>query len=258
MLTISTIIICGTAALAGGFIDAIAGGGGLLTVPALLVCGLPPHMTLGTNKLGAVLGTTVALFNFSRHKLVNWRLALSGIGFSLFGSWLGALLALKLEPEILAKVLVILLPVGMISTFIPGKNKNAPSKPLAGLALWILLPVVCLCIGVYDGFFGPATGSFLIIALHWILRLDLLESSGTAKAFNLASNLAGAVSFILAGAVLWELGLMMAALLMLGNWLGSTFAIRVGAKAVKRFLFIALGILLLTLIWQQFLQPLLG
>lgn len=256
MLTLSTIIICATAALTGGFIDAIAGGGGLLTVPALLLSGLPPHMVLGTNKLGAVLGTTVALLNFTRHKLVKWRLAAWGIGFSLLGSWLGSLLALHLEPAILAKILVILLPVGMVATLIPGQRKEkVPEIEIKGIYFWLFLPIICLAIGMYDGFFGPATGSFLIIALHWLLRLDLLEASGTAKAFNLASNLSGAVSFIWHGAVLWELGLIMAACLMLGNWLGSSFAIHIGAKAVKRFLFIALALLLVSLVWQQFIAP---
>lgn len=259
MITLTTIFVCGAAALTGGFIDAIAGGGGLLTVPALMLSGLPPHLVLGTNKLGAVLGTTVALFNFTRHKLVKWHLVTWGITFSLLGSWLGSLLALHLEPAILAKILVILLPVGMAASLMPGRRQEkAVEAEIKGLSFWLFLPLICLAIGMYDGFFGPATGSFLIIALHWLLRLDLLEASGTAKAFNLASNLSGAISFIWHGAVLWELGLIMAACLMLGNWLGSNFAIRIGARAVKRFLFLALALLLASLVWQQFIKPLLN
>ena len=101
MLTLTAVLICSFAALAGGFIDAIAGGGGLLTVPALMISGLPPHVVLGTNKISAVLGTAVALLNFTRHNLVRWRLVIFGIGFSLAGSWLGSLLALWLDPAIL-------------------------------------------------------------------------------------------------------------------------------------------------------------
>lgn len=253
MLSLSALLLCSCAALAGGFIDAIAGGGGLLTIPALLVSGLPPHFALGTNKISAFFGTTVALINFTRHKLVKWKLALWGIGFSLAGSWFGSLLALWLEPAILGKILIFLLPLGMIVTFIPARKKNTANQKITDFAFWFYLPLICLGIGIYDGFFGPATGSFLIIALHWILRLDLLEASGTAKAFNLASNLSGAVSFVWHGTVIWELGLIMAACLMLGNWLGSTFAIHVGARAVKRFLFIALFLLLITLVIQQFI-----
>lgn len=253
MLTLPIIILCSLAALAGGFIDAIAGGGGLLTVPALLVSGLPPHFVLGTNKISCVLGTAVALLNFTKHKLVKWRLVVWGFGFSLAGSWLGSLLALWLDPAILGKILIFLLPVGMLATFIPSKKKEMARQEISGIAFWLFLPLICLAIGLYDGFFGPATGSFLIIALHWLLRLDLLEASGTAKAFNLASNLSGAISFVWHGTVIWELGVIMACCLMLGNWLGSTFAIHVGAKAVKRFLFIALGLLLITLIIQHFI-----
>lgn len=247
-------IICGLAALGGGFIDAIAGGGGLLTVPALLVSGVPPHVALGTNKVSACMGTAVALLNFARGGLVQWRMVALGVGFSVVGSWLGTLAALTLNSTLLAKVIVFLLPVGMIGALLPQKRRDKSIDPTRGARFWVALPLICLVIGAYDGFFGPGTGSFLILALHWFLGLNLVLASGTAKAFNLGSNISGAVSFVWHGVVQWPLALLMAACFMTGNWLGSTLAIRVGAKAVRVVLIISLLILLVTLVWRYFIR----
>ncbi|WP_297050704.1 TSUP family transporter [uncultured Desulfovibrio sp.] len=256
-LTLSMTAACGGAALVGGFIDAIAGGGGLLTMPALLLTGVPPHLALGTNKISSSLGTAVALGTFARSHLVLWRLALAGLAFSLLGSWVGSLLALHISAAVLGKILVGLLPVGMLLTLAPKRERQAGacSAPLHGPRFWLLVPLVCLLIGVYDGFFGPGTGSFLILALHWVLRAGLIEASATSKVLNLGSNVGAAAAFIWHGTVFWPLAAIMTACSMLGNWFGSRTAIRIGPAAVRRFLMVSLGLLLLTLIWRYFLDP---
>lgn len=247
-----SLIICSIAALAGGFIDAISGGGGLLTIPALLLTGVPPHFALGTNKISACLGTAISLINFSRHKLVNWRMAFWGIPFSLAGSWLGSLLALHLDSAILGKVLVIMLPFAMIITLLPQKTNENFSPAVSGLRYWLLLPIVCVSIGCYDGFFGPGTGTILILLLHWCMRQNMLGASATAKAFNLASNVSAAVSFIWHNSIIWSLGIAMGICFMIGNWLGSAFAIHAGSGAVRKFLLVSLLLLLGSLVWQYF------
>lgn len=253
MLTISCFIICGLAALAGGFIDAISGGGGLLSIPALLLTGVPPHFALGTNKVAACLGTAISLFNFSRHGLVCWKMAGWGIGFSIVGSWLGSLFALYLDSALLGKILVILLPIAMLAILLPHKKGEITPPAIDGVRFWIGIPIVCAALGWYDGFFGPGAGSFLILCLHWFLKMDLITASATAKAFNLASNLSAAISFVWHGAILWPLALVMAACFMTGNWLGSLLAIKSGSKVVQKFLIVSLLILLNTLIWQYFI-----
>ena len=254
-LTLTTAVACGGAALVGGFIDAIAGGGGLLTVPALLLTGVPPHLALGTNKVSSFMGTAVALGTFARSHLVLWRLALAGLAFALLGAWLGSLLALQVSSAVLGKVLVGLLPVGMLLTLAPRREREAAPAALSGPRLWLLTPLVCLAIGVYDGFFGPGTGSFLILALHWVLSIGLMQASATAKVLNLGSNGGAVLAFIWHGSVLWPLAALMTACSMLGNWFGSRTAIRVGAKAVRRFLLVSLGLLLVTLVWRYFVAP---
>lgn len=245
------------AAFTGGFIDSIAGGGGLITMPALLLTGVPPHQSLGTNKVSACLGTCVALGNFARSRLVQWRVAMAGIAFSLIGSWIGSRMALLLDAAVLGKVLVALLPVGMCATLLPKKERKLPPLPTTGPRFWLPVSLVCLAIGAYDGFFGPGTGSFLILAFHWVLRMGLMQASATSKVLNLASNFAGAAVFIFNGVVIWSLALPMAVASCLGNWLGSRMAIRVGPAAVRRFLTVSLTLLLLTLAWQYFLAPIL-
>lgn len=140
----------------------------------------------------------------------------------------------------------------MCATLLPKKNRTQPPLALEGPLFWSLVPLVCLLIGAYDGFFGPGTGSFLILAFHWILRVGLIEASATSKVLNLASNLGAVAAFIWHGKVIWPLALAMSVGSVTGNWLGSRTAIRVGAKAVRRFLTVSLSLLLLTLIWEYF------
>ena len=237
MVSTAIILFCTCAAFVAGFIDSIAGGGGLITIPALLLSGLPPQLALGTNKVGCCLGTGVAMLNFARSNLILWRLALLGVGFSLVGAGIGTELALYISPDLLGKVLVLLLPFAMLATLMPKKEQKNP--PLtSGRRYWILAP---LC--------------FLILALHWVLRISLLEASATSKVMNFASNLGAMILFIWNGAVIWSVGLPMMAANIAGNWLGSRLAIKVGTEAVRRFLWVSLSLLLATLIWRFFISP---
>ena len=247
MVSTAVILFCTCAAFVAGFIDSIAGGGGLITIPALLLSGLPPQLALGTNKVGCCLGTGVAMLNFPRSHLILWRLALLGVGFSLAGAAIGTELALYIPPDLLGKVLVVLLPFAMLATLMPKKEQEKPQLT-TGRRYWILAPLCFLIVGIYDGFFGPGTGSFLILALHWVLRISLIEASATSK-------LGAMILFIWNGAVIWSIGLPMMAANIAGNWLGSRLAIKVGTEAVRRFLWVSLSLLLATLVWRFFISP---
>ena len=146
MVSTAIILFCTCAAFVAGFIDSIAGGGGLITIPALLLSGLPPQLALGTNKVGCCLGTGVAMLNFARSNLILWRLALLGVGFSLVGAGIGTELALYISPDLLGKVLVLLLPFAMLATLMPKKEQKKP--PLtSGRRYWILAPLCFLIVG---------------------------------------------------------------------------------------------------------------
>lgn len=253
MVSLSVVLICSGAALVAGFIDAIAGGGGLITLPALLLANVPAHNALACNKISAALGTATAVGTFARSHLIQWRVALVGLVSALLGSAVGSQISLLFANAVLGKILVCLLPFGMAATLLPKKDMAHDLNVDSGPRLWLLTPLVCLCIGLYDGFYGPGTGSFIILALHFIVRVGLIQASATSKVINLGSNIAAAVSFVLAGKVLWLLALPMAAASITGNWLGSRTAVRVGPQAVRRFLTVSLGLLFCTLLYEFFI-----
>jgi uncharacterized membrane protein YfcA len=242
-----------TVSVVAGFIDSIAGGGGLLLIPALLVAGVPPQTVLGTNKFASTIGTSVAFVNFVRHKKVVWRIAAIGILFSLAGSLLGSKTILIFQNELVGKIIVGLLPLSVLSLFLQ-KKRRASVDDISPSDLYMKVPPICLMIGFYDGFFGPGTGSFLIIALYLLVGLDLIHASATAKAFNLASNIGALSVFLIEGKVIFLLGLPLAIANVAGNYLGSSLAIKMGNSTVRGFLFISLSILFISLFWKYFID----
>lgn len=221
-------------ALAAGTIDAIAGGGGLLTVPALLAAGLPPHLALGTNKGQSVFGSLAALVRFSRSGLVDPRRARVTFPLGVAGSLAGAALVLALPAAVLRPVVLVLLAaaalfMGLRPAPRPRMEDAAPRR--GGL---LLAGAAALVIGAYDGFFGPGTGTFLIIAFVALLGDGLARASAAAKVVNFASNLAAMILFAGRGTVVWRLALPMAVAQLAGGWLGAHLAVRRGDLLVRR------------------------
>ena len=253
MLSASLVALMTLAACVAGFVDAIAGGGGLIVLPCLLLAGLPPHYALSANKFSATLGTSIALRTFASQGLVLWRVALLGVPFSLLGAFVGSILTLYIPAEQLSAILVLLLPVALAITLMPKPLRKEPSS--TPVRPW-KVALVCLLIGLYDGFFGPGTGSFLILAFHAFLAIDFLHASATAKVLNLASNLASTLTFIVSGTMLWFLAVPMALGSITGNILGSRFAIRKGSEGVRRVLAFSLILLTATMLYKYFVPQL--
>jgi uncharacterized membrane protein YfcA len=220
--------------LLAGTIDAVAGGGGLLTVPALLAAGLPPHLALGTNKGQSVFGSFAAMLRFAHSGLVEPRRAAVGFPLAVAGSLAGAALVLAIPPATLRPVVIVLLAA--VALFVGLRRGPAPrlgdaprrrgELPLAGAC--------ALVIGAYDGFFGPGTGTFLIVAYVGLLGDGLARASAAAKVVNFASNLAAMILFATRGTVVWRLALPMAAAQLAGGWLGAHLTIRRGDTFVRR------------------------
>jgi uncharacterized membrane protein YfcA len=213
-------------AFVAGAIDAVAGGGGLLTVPALLLTGLPPHMVLGTNKGQSVFGSLAAVIRYRHGGMLNLRRAWPSFLLGFVGALLGARLVLLLPPTVLRPVVLVMLPVAaaLVLARPRGAAGPRPERWAAGIAL---------AIGAYDGFFGPGTGTFLILAYVGILGLLPTQASANAKVVNFASNLAAAMVFAVRGVVVWHVALPMAAGQLLGGWLGAHVALRVGDRLVR-------------------------
>lgn len=224
-------LLCG-AALAAGIVDAIAGGGGLLTLPALLGVGLPPHLALGTNKGQSVFGASAALLRFWRAKMVNPAQAKVAFPLGLVGSFVGAALVLLVDPAVLRPVVLILLIAA--AAFVAFRPRVEPKAEVKGSRARVLTAVIALAIGLYDGFFGPGTGTFLIVAFAGLLGAPMARASADAKVVNFASNLAAVALFWSRGLILWEISLPMAAAQFVGGTVGAHLAVKGGDALVRR------------------------
>ncbi|MDR3357280.1 MAG: sulfite exporter TauE/SafE family protein [Desulfovibrio sp.] len=250
-LTSGAVLFLLAAAFAAGFIDSIAGGGGLISLPALLVAGVPPHLSLGTNKCMSTCGTAFSLLLYARGKAVKWDIAVKGIPFALLGAYAGSRAALLLNPETLAGIIIFVLPFVAVLTFVRGRERGKPVSP-GRAAIWARIVPVCFGIGFYDGFLGPGTGTFLLLGLYFLLKMDLVRASGTTKTFNLASNVGGLTGFLLGGSVVFALGASMALANIAGNIFGSRMAMNRGPEIVRKMLPVSLSLLLITLIARYF------
>jgi uncharacterized membrane protein YfcA len=239
-------------AFVAGLVDAIAGGGGLLTVPALLTAGLPPHVVFGTNKGSAVFGSFSALLRFWRAGLVDRPRARVLFPLGMLGSFAGAGLVLLVKPDVLKPVvLVLLLAAGAVVAFVrppaDADRQPVPKKAVLEGAL------IALVIGAYDGFFGPGTGTFLIIAFVTVLHFSLQQASANAKVVNFASNLAAVVIFTARGLVLWKVAIPMAVAQFLGGTTGAHLAVKGGDRVVRRVVLVVVLALVTRLGYDLFM-----
>ncbi len=233
--TLETGLLC-LAAFFAGAIDAIAGGGGLITVPALLAVGLPPHMALATNKGQSVWGSGAAIIRYARAGLFNRRAAFLSFPLALVGSAAGAMLVLSLQPDFLRPLILVLLVVaaGVVAFSRTRPETEGPSRPGSP----VLLGGIALLIGGYDGFFGPGTGTFLITAYVALLGLSFRRATANAKIVNFASNLAALAVFAVQGAVVWSLAAPMLVAQVAGGWTGAHLAVKGGNRFVRLVVFV--------------------
>jgi uncharacterized protein len=223
-------------ALGAGTVDAIAGGGGLVTVPALLAFGLPPQLALGTNKGQSVFGSFTSMMRFLRLGVLDTKRARWALPLGLAGSAVGAALLLALNPAVLRPVVLALLvgaaAVVMLRPKVPAREEGAPA-PVVTKRRWVAAGAVSFLIAVYDGFFGPGTGTFLIVAFALLLGDSLVRASASAKIVNFASNLAAVGLFAWRGTILWKVSLPMAAGQLAGGYLGAHLTVKGGEKVVR-------------------------
>ncbi len=226
----TTLAVLALVSFFAGLVDAIAGGGGLLTVPALLTAGLPPHLALGTNKGQASFGAIASFASFwSRGAIDRPRVPIAfTLGF--LGSLAGAALLFLLSPARLRPIVLVLLVVA--AAVVALRRTTAATTPWATRPR-LALGLVALGLGAYDGFFGPGVGSMLIVANALLFGDNLTRASGNAKVVNLASNLAALLLFAVRGTVLWHVALPMAAANALGAFVGARLAIKRGDRFVR-------------------------
>ena len=248
------LLICAGVFLAS-FLDAIAGGCGIISVPVYLLAfsGLPTYYVLGTNKLSAGIGTIFSTGRFIRHGYVHWRLFLPAAGLAVLGSVCGTQLQLRTPDVVLKYLLLAVLPVVAFFTL---RTKTWPEEPAPisprrqALIVW----TAALVIGAYDGYYGPGTGTFLMLIFIRLANMDTRHAAGGVKIINLASNLGSLCSALLAGTVVVGVGLVSAAASILGHYLGAGLAIKNGSRIVRPTVILVL-VLLLVKVVSELLFP---
>ncbi|MGB5106090.1 MAG: TSUP family transporter [Candidatus Zixiibacteriota bacterium] len=219
------------AALIAGWIDSIAGGGGLITLPALLAAGLPPHLALGTNKLQSTFGSFTATANNYRRGIIKLGGAVWGIVCTAIGAALGAYVVQILESEFLERIIPFLLfAILVYFVFSPRLSDHDKSAKIPSRIFYF----VCgLALGFYDGFFGPGTGSFWVFLFVSMLGYNLTRATGYTKLMNFTSNIISLIAFTFGGNISIKVGLIMGAGQMIGAYVGSHMAIRNGARFIR-------------------------
>ena len=230
-LTADILAILFFGGLLAGFVDSIAGGGGLISLPVLLSVGLPPPLALGTNKFQGSFGTLSASYNYIRKGKADLKKSWVGILFTLLGAGMGAALIQRLDPGFLKNLMPILLIVVFIYTLF-NKQLGYKRRDARMAQQWFFI-LFGLGLGFYDGFFGPGTGSFWMAALLVLLGYDMTEAAGTTRIMNFTSNIVALCIFIMGHNVLYRAGICMAVGQVIGARIGSGMAIRNGARFIR-------------------------
>ena len=244
---VSFLIVCPMLFMAG-FVDAIGGGGGLISLPAYLFAGLPVHQAIATNKLSSSCGTCLSTARFLKNGLINLKLALPAVAAAFAGSSVGARLSLSVSEDVMKYVLFIVLPAAAFVVLNRHLFGDGGGEAKADRRTVVICILSALVIGMYDGFYGPGTGTFLIIAFTVLAKMSVPAANAQAKVINLTSNITSLAVFLLNGQVILLLGLAGAACNMAGNWLGSGLAIKRGAKIVRPVILAVLALLLIKIL----------
>lgn len=246
---IQFLIVCPMVFLAG-FVDAIAGGGGLISLPAYLLAGVPMHQAIATNKLSSATGTTISTIRYCRHTKVDWSIAGPAIVLSLIGSNIGAKLSMMMPENVLKFVLLIVLPITAVFVFQKNALVEKKSGSVSHRRMLIITWIAALVIGCYDGFYGPGTGTFLILVLVGLAKMNMMQAAANTKLINLASNISALIAFLFGGQVFLALGLAASVFSIAGHYVGSSMVMKNGMKVVRPVILLVLILLFLKIIFD--------
>ncbi len=247
---IAYLIVCPLVFLAG-LVDSIAGGGGLISLPGYLIAGVPAHMALGTNKMSSTIGTSISAVRLLKHGYLKGKMAMAAASAicAMAGSVLGAKASLLVSDSVIRHMMIIVLPIVAYHVL---RNKSMGEDETTGTVpykkMFLISMIAAFSIGCYDGFYGPGTGTFLLLVFTGAAKMDIRSASAQTKIINLSSNVAALVTFIIAGNVYYPLGLAAAACSVAGNYLGSGLVVHDGQKIVRPVVLVVLGILFIKIL----------
>ena len=235
-----------------GFVDSIAGGGGIITVPVLLASGIPPHVALATNKLQSSFGSFTASMNFLRKGLVTLKDVYLGVIFTFIGALIGTKIILLLDAGILNKIIPFMLILIFLYTLFNPKIGKIDKKSRFSTPIFFL--IFGLLLGFYDGFFGPGTGTFWTIAIVTLLGLNLKKATATTKIMNFTSNIVSLGVFVFSGNILFFIGILMGFGQIVGAFVGSSMVVKKDVAFIRVFFLFVVGVTILKLVYESWLK----
>ena len=242
------LIICPLLFVAG-FVDAVAGGGGLISLPACLIAGLPTHRALGTNKLSSFMGTALATARYAKKGFIPWKQAACCVGCAVIGSFCGAHLALMIREDFFRLLMLGILPLTGAYVLRSHALKEGLA-PYAAKKTTLIAMAVSLGVGLYDGFYGPGSGTFLLLLLTGAAHMELTSANGVAKLVNLFTDLTTVSVYLFNGKVDWMLGLAAGVFSIGGSYLGTIWFTRGGARSVKPVVILVLAVFFVKTVWE--------
>ena len=240
------VIVCPLVFVAG-IIDAIAGGGGLITLPAYMLAGLPVHNAIGTNKVSSTMGTAAVTARYAANGFIPWKQAAACVVFAIIGSTCGAKLALAVSDRYFKIIMLVIIPLTAVYILRP-KSLNETLEPYPAGKTVLISIAAALIIGVYDGFYGPGTGTFLLLMLNGLAHMKLTEANGVTKVINLTTNASALAVYLINGVSVIPLGLAAGVFSVAGNLIGARYFEKGGAKSVKPVMILVLIIFMIKLI----------
>lgn len=232
-----TLLLLCIVSFSAGFVDAIVGGGGLIQLPCslLLLPQIPVATVIGTLKIPAFSGTSFAAYQYVRKQKPNWPLLILMMAIALVAAFIGSFLLTIISNSFMKPLLFVILAIVAVYTYFKKDFGQQVSKEHSVNRQYIYAVCISLTIGIYDGFIGPGTGSFLVLAFVSLMGYDFLQSSSKAKMVNLSTNFGSIVLFILKGKIIWAIALPMAVSNAIGGMLGAKFAIKKGNEFIRIF-----------------------
>ena len=248
-LTLGTFLIVCPLVFLGGFVDAVAGGGGLISLPAYMIAGFPPVYALGTNKLSSAMGTTLTTVKYARDGFIPWKEAPLCVVCAFVGSALGASLAMKLDNGVFKILMLVILP---LTAFYVAKSKTLikEKEPYSFGKTLVIAALIALVIGLYDGFYGPGTGTFLILLLTALAHMSVFSANGMAKIINLSTNYTAVAVYIINGKTLFTLGLIAGLFGIAGNYLGARAFEKGGSRSVQPIMIAVLAVFFVKVLYE--------
>ena len=236
------LIVCPLVFLAG-FVDAIGGGGGLISLPAYILAGVPMHAAVATNKLSSATGTLISTIRLCLHSKVDFLLAVPAIFLAYMGSSMGARLSMLIQESVLKAVLLVILPITAFFVIRKDVLSSGTEGSCSRRRQLIIAWMAAVLIGLYDGFYGPGTGTFYIIIFMSFAKMTTMEAAVNTKLLNLTSNLAALVTFLLHGQVWIMLGLAASVFSIAGHYLGAGLVLKNGSRVVRPIILVVLCLL---------------